>query len=265
MGILHTLKLFFKPEDDLTKLASSPNTPSDTLAELYWIGSSKVKEALATNPKAPEKVLVRLCKEGDNRVREAVASNPKTPNEILVEELIKAITAKEGDVRKSATRAIGRIPKRAKRRYEALRLELALKLTGLLITCDWYRSIDIVQALGIVGNRAATDTICSLIDNALVGFNTYADRSTSFEFENERVTMKSLLMTTDTKDTPISPDMVYYRFITNAVQALGNIGDPDAEDTLKSISKIKSYTYGSTLKSTAKAVLNKIQKGEKAK
>ncbi len=45
MGILDTLKLFFKPEDDLTKLARSPKTPSDTLAELYWIGSSKVKEA----------------------------------------------------------------------------------------------------------------------------------------------------------------------------------------------------------------------------
>lgn len=265
MGILYTLKLLFKPEDDLTKLARSLKTPSDTLAKLYWVGSSKVKEALATNPKAPEKVLVRLCKEGDNRVREAVASNLKTPNKILVEELIKAITAKKGDVRESAARAIGRIPKRDKRRYEALRLELALKLTFLLITCDWYRSIDIVQALGIVGNRAATDTICGRVDTALEGFNTYADLPTSFDFENGEVTTKSLVMTTATKDTPISPDMVYYRFLTNAVQALGNIGDPDAEDTLKSISKIKTYTYGSGLKSTAKAALNKIQKGEEAK
>ncbi len=261
MGILYTLKLLFKPEDDLTKLARSLKTPSDTLAKLYWVGSSKVKEALATNPKAPEKVLVRLCKEGDNRVREAVASNPNTPEETLVEELIKAITAKKRDVRKSAAKAIGRIPKRAERRYEALRLELALKLTGLLITCNWYRSIDIVQALGIVGNRVATDTTCGLIAIALEGLNTYEGASSATRFlENGR-----LIMTTDTEDIPLSPDTVFFEFIESAAQALGNIRDPDAIDTLKSVTKVEFYTYGRRLKSVARAALSKIQKSEEAK
>jgi hypothetical protein len=72
-------------------------------------------------------------------------------------------------------------------------------------------------------------------------------------------------MTTDTKDIQVSPDQVYYKFITNAVQALYNIGDPDAEDTLKSVSKIKSHPHGSRLRSTTRAALNKIQKSEEAK
>jgi hypothetical protein len=203
MGIFDSLKLLFMSNNDTIKLASNPNTPKD--------------------------ILIKLCKYGDNKVRETLAGNPNVPKDIFIENLTKAITNKKKNIRESAIETISKIPDES-----VLTLDLSLRLTILLKESDWYRSIDIVRALGVIRSIVATDTICSLIWVALEDLNTYGSQEAYYALQGEYIEIQ-----TDTDDLPLDPTTLYTVFIKNAIIALGEIGDPDAVDTLKGLKKKK--------------------------
>jgi len=225
MGLFDRLKFAFMSDDDKVKLAGNPNTPKD--------------------------ILIKLCKYDydNNKVIEAVASNPSTPKEALVEGLVETIMHKKKSVRESAIQAISKAPNDA-----PFRIPLALRLVELLRTCDWYRSIDIVRALGIMRSRIASDTICSLVGIALRELDTYVYEEASYSLEGEIIKID-----TDTDSLPMMPSQLFSAFLNNAVRALHAIGDPDAKDTLKSVLRNE---HTKNLRWVAKSALDKIEKGK---
>ncbi len=146
-----------------------------------------------------------------------------------IKELIKAMMHKKRELRQSAGRALGKF------RGSAQRLEICMSLTQLIKECDWFRSNDIVQGLGSMRCRIATDTICDLIYIALRDYEMYRVQETSAILRGQQIKMN-----TDTDSLPTAPSEVYSQFIRSAVTALGNIGDPEAKDTLKAVMKNKN-------------------------
>jgi len=227
----------------------------DTLKILSMSDEHKVQ--LARNRNASEDMLTKLCKYSNARVLEAAASNPNTPKEALVERLIEVITDKKRDIRESAIGVIKKL-----RRKKRINVELSLRLTQLLRDSDWIRSSEIVKALGVLGSRASTGTICSLIHIALREADTF--QSPRYEFTEDDVKIKQWVIKTDTDEGQVDADKVYRRFILNSIRALGDIGDPDAVDDLQSLRR-SEYVKGEHIGAVVDGALEKIRGGKNSR
>lgn len=180
-----------------------------------------------------------------------------------LEGLIKAMLHKKKEVRESSGSALSKI------RSTAERLEICTSLTQLIEECDWYRAIDIVTVLGKMRCKMATNTISDLVHIALREYEKFSGSTllrgpaTEHLFEGTSSTILQsgdLRVNTDTDSPPLAPCPLYSRFIHFAVAALGNIGDPGVEDTLRAVMKNKSMDKWN--REMAKKVLDKIKEGK---
>ena len=224
----------------------------DTLKIISMSHEHKVQ--LAKKRNASEDMLTKLCEYGNAKVLEAAAANPNTPKEALVEKLIEVITDRKRDIRESAIGVIKKL-----RRKKRINVELSLRLTQLLRDSDWIRSSEIVQALGVLGSRACTSTICSLIHIALREADAF--ESPRFEFSEDDYKIKQWIIKTDTDEGQVVVGKVYRRFIFNSIKALGAIGDPDAVVDLQSLGR-SEYVKDHQLRAVVDGALEKIRGGK---
>lgn len=213
--------------------------------------SSKKKVKMAEDVTTSKEQLAKLCKRADLQVLDALTDNLNTPDDALHMATIKALLDKKKETRDHAGKInIYRIRHNRKSEWEVLKA-LEIMLIDLLKETDWIRKDDIVTALGELGSRIATDTICTLMHIAFTNYQTYqAQENFQLIGKGEIIRMK-----TDTDMSHLSPSVVFKGFVSSAIIALGKIGDPEALDDIVSIGE-KDYYF----KSFTESAIKKIKK-----
>lgn len=210
---------------------------------------------MAEDVNTSKEQLAKLCKRADLQVLDALTDNLNTPDDALHMATIKALLDKKRDTRDHAAKInIYKIRHKRKSEWEVLKA-LELMLIELLKETDWIRKQDVVTALGELGSRIATDTICTLMHIAYTDYQMYKTEEGFKSLEGKMIRMK-----TDTDLAHLSPSEVFEGFVSRAIRALGEIGDPEALDDLASIGKKDDY-----FKSSAESAIKKIKKGSSEK
>lgn len=61
------------------RITANPNTPEQSLRELYWRGNTGTLMTLAANPHTPKDLLEQLAQSDDESIRKNLAGNPNAP------------------------------------------------------------------------------------------------------------------------------------------------------------------------------------------
>ena len=215
--------------------------------------SSQKKVRMAQDVTTSKEQLAKLCKRADLQLLDALTDNLNTPDDALHMATIKALLDKKHETRDHAAKInIYKIRHNRKSEWEVLKV-LEMMLIDLLKETDWIRKADISTALGELGSRIATDTICTLMHIAYTDYEMYKSQETLQILEGKIIRLK-----TDTDLAHLSPSEVFQGFVTSAIMALGKIGDTEALDDIASIGEKDDY-----FKSFAESAIKKIKKQRK--
>jgi HEAT repeat protein len=171
------------------------------------------------------------------------------------EGLLKALIHRKEEVRESASKALSEITDPEERSA------ICNTLIELISECDLYRSIHVVQTLGLMKCKTATTAICYQIDLTITSYLVSGmeyELDTSYDYGTS--TFSELIMETDT-DKPLGPHTLYRWFIGEAVKSLVEIGDPSAIPTLKRA--IRKAERLQLHKATIRAAIRELEEKQK--